>query len=473
MVGLRLKRFVKANLSKEEAEELYGLGKAAVIWTLLELSSGLEASANGGGEEPVSPSTPSGQIPVYKKPNKSTRGRKKPGRKKGHPGARRKEPENIDEEKQHILEICPCCGEQLDEPFDHRTRITEDIPEVKPVITKHIINRYRCPKCKKVSDAPVADALPKAKVGNNILALTAWMHYGLGTTISQIVNVLNVHLHFKLTPGGLVNMWRRLAEILDAWYEQICAEAKDSSTLHADETGWRVNGITNWLWCFTNRDITCYIIDRSRGSPALLGFLGETFDGTLVTDFWAAYNAIACDTRQYCFAHLFREIEKVDERNNSSQWERFRKKLTRILRDAVRLHSNHAEDDAARESRRTRLTKRLAKLCATDWFDPDAERLAKRLDKYADGIFTFLDYDDVPHTNNHAEREIRPAVIMRKVIQQNRSDKGAHTQAVLMSIYRTLKLRGHDPVKTIVSTLETYIHTGIIPPLPGKYCPDG
>jgi hypothetical protein len=319
----------------------------------------------------------------------------------------------------------------------------------------------------------VVDALPKAKIGNNILALTAWMHYGLGTTISQIVNVLNVHLCFKLTPGGLVNMWRRLAEILETWYEEICAEAKDSSTLHADETGWRVDGKTNWLWCFTNKDLTCYIIDRSRGSPALLDFLGDTFDGTLVTDFWAAYNAIACDTRQYCLAHLFREIEKVDERNNSAQWGRFRKKLTRILRDALRLHSNHAFDNAARASRRARLADRLAKLCATDWSDPDAVRLSNRLDKYADGIFTFLDYDDVPHTNNHAEREIRPAVIMRKVVQQNRSDKGAHTQAVLMSIYRTLKLRGLDPVKTVVSNLENYILTGHIPPLPGKHCSDG
>lgn len=105
--------------------------------------------------------------------------------------------------------------------------------------------------------------------------------------------------------------------------------------------------------------------------------------------------------------------------------------------------------DAARVSRRARLAGRLAKLCATDWSDPDAVRLSNRLDKYADGIFTFLDYDDVPHTNNHA-------------------DKGAHTQAVLMSIYRNLKMRGLDPVKTIIANLEEYLLTGQLPPLPEK-----
>ena len=475
MTGAGLERFVKANLNEKEAKALYRLGEGAVVWALLEYAARLKLAASGNGD-PITPSTPSGQIPVYKKPSTSGRGRKKPGRKKGHPGVRRKEPERIDEVAEHFLHECPCCGGKLGKPSGQRMRITEDIPKVEPIITLHKINRYCCPKCKAVSEAPVADALPKARIGNNILALSAWMHYGLGTTISQIVKVLNVHLHFKLTPGGLVNMWRRLAEILDDWYEQICSEARDSSTLHADETGWRVNGKTNWLWCFTNSNVTCYVIDRSRGSPPLLKFLGEAFDGTLVTDFWAAYNAIACDTRQYCLAHLFREIEKVDARTakgREGEWARFRKKLVRMLRDAIRLHSNRDIDDAARESRRARLAERLSRLCALGWSDPDVVRIANRLDKYADGIFTFLDYDDIPHTNNHAERELRPAVIMRKVIQQNRSDKAAHTQAVLMSIYRTLKLRGLDPVQTIVSNLANYAFNGHLPPLPENPRADG
>jgi len=37
---------------------------------------------------------------------------------------------------------------------------------------------------------------------------------------------------------------------------------------------------------------------------------------------------------------------------------------------------------------------------------------------------------------------------------------------VLMSVYRTLKLRGHDPTKTITNALKTYLTTGQLPPLP-------
>jgi len=35
-----------------------------------------------------------------------------------------------------------------------------------------------------------------------------------------------------------------------------------------------------------------------------------------------------------------------------------------------------------------------------------------------------------------------------------------------MSVYRTLKLRGHNPTKTIANALKTYLTTGTMPPLP-------
>ena len=59
-----------------------------------------------------------------------------------------------------------------------------------------------------------------------------------------------------------------------------------------------------------------------------------------------------------------------------------------------------------------------------------------------------------------------PAVILRKNSQSNRSDRGAATQAVLMSVYRTLRLRGLNPTKTIADALKTHLLTGLLPPLP-------
>jgi DNA-directed RNA polymerase subunit N (RpoN/RPB10) len=462
--------FIKANLTRVEAERLYDLGREATIWVILEITSRWGRSQDSDAMSEIS--TPSGQIPVYKKPNIDNRRRKKPGAKFGHPGTRREIPPTIDEEKVHSLDECPSCGEALGAAFEQRERIVEDIPEVKPIITKHIIKRYRCKSCGRTHEAIVAEALSGAAVGNNVVALTAWMHYGLGTTLSQIIAVLNSHLSFKISEGGLVDIWRRLSKILDEWYGQIALEARSEAVLHADETGWRVNGKTYWLWCFSSKNLTCYFINRSRGSPALLEFMGETFSGTLITDFWPAYNRIACEGRQYCLAHMFRELDRVDERNKSGEWKTFRKKLMRIFADAMRLKKSDAADDAW-ESRYARVLDRLNILCGKTSRDADVNRLSARVRKYSDGMFTFLIEENVDHTNNHAEREIRPAVIMRKVIQQNRSDRGAHTQEVLMSVFRTLKLRGHDPMKTVVSALSDYLITGTLPPLPVVKLSDG
>jgi len=78
----------------------------------------------------------------------------------------------------------------------------------------------------------------------------------------------------------------------------------------------------------------------------------------------------------------------------------------------------------------------------------------------------FLSHPEVPPTNYHGEREIRPALIMRKMIQGNQSEAGAKTQSILMTVFRTLKRRGYNPVDAVVNALKTAIRTGQLPPLP-------
>ena len=112
-------------------------------------------------------------------------------------------------------------------------------------------------------------------------------------------------------------------------------------------------------------------------------------------------------------------------------------------------------------------------LARADYADADAARLGKRLLRHADQLFTFLDYPDVPFENNFAERMIRPAVIIRKNSLCNRSEKGAAVQAVLMSIYRTLKLRSHNPIAVVAKSLRTYLQTGTLPSLPEAIVADG
>ena len=195
-------------------------------------------------------------------------------------------------------------------------------------------------------------------------------------------------------------------------------------------------------------------------------FFTSIFEGVLVADFWAAYLGVWCADRQACVAHLLREIADVDARETAAEWCAFSTKLKRLLRDGLRL--KHREDLSAEGRRRRvrRIDARLTELVGWQSDHKEVRRIVKRLNKYRDALFTFLDYEDVPADNNHAEREIRPAVMIRKRSQGNRSASGAQTQAILMSVYRTLHARGHGPLDTIVRALKTYVRTGQLPPLP-------
>lgn len=472
-----------------------------MAWMLLALAKHIaeqNARLAEGQASPVvsatTPATPSGMIPVYEKPATPKR-RKRPGARNGHPGARRARPTKIDRREEHRLKRCPHCAGPVQRCRRTRTRIIEDIPEqITPVVTEHILHRDYCPNCKKDVEPVVPDAMPGAALGHSVVALTSWFHYGLGITIAQVIDILSHHLQTRITPGGLVDAWQRLARVLADWYEQIAEQARKSAVLHADETGWRVMGQTCWLWCFANHQVIYYMIDRTRGRPALQKFFTDAFKGTLVTDFWSAYESVCADDRQYCLVHLLRELEKVDDqrtvapRAGDAEWQAFARKLRRLIRDGIRLRKRPDFSPLRYATRIRLMDRRLTELA--QWpredntpvhtdpdtpvsTDPDTLRIAKRLRKHGDFLFTFLDKPEVPFDNNLAERAIRPAVILRKNSQSNRSEGGAATQAILMSIYRTLRLRGLDPTKTITAALKTYLQTGQLPPLPEPVAADG
>jgi len=406
----------------------------------------------------VSPTTPSGMTPPYLKPSPARR-RKRPGRKRGHEGVSRIKPEEVDHVKEHTLQRCPECHTPVKEPVKEYKRYTEDIPPVeKPEVTEHTIYGYWCPHCKKIVFASVTDALPNAMIGLRLVVFTAWLHYLVGVSVNNIVKILSVVCRFKLSAGGLTQAWKNLSLLVEPLYAAIGQRISTSAVLNADETGWRLNGVTHWLWCFTTKDLSYYLITKSRGSPVLKELLGVLFKGILICDFWGAYNKISALAKQRCFYHLFTELAKVDKTNASAEWKAFRKKLLRLLKDAIRLYERKDRlEQKDYDRRKKRLYGRLEQFLKFDYTFKDGKRLIKRLKRHKNELFTFLEFEGVSPYNNHAEQQLRKPVLTRKVSQQNRSEQGSKTQAVLMTLFRSAELQGKNPVETVLSLAKASI----------------
>jgi transposase len=409
-------------------------------------------------------STPSAMRPVYTKPPRSKR-RRKPGRKKGHPGVRRSVPAQIDRIVEHKLTECPTCHNPLGEPCGKHSQIVEDMPPVRPEVTKHVIYEYKCSPCGTKVAAPMTEALPRATLGLRLTLLSAFLHYALGMTTRNICTWLRTFCQFQVTPGGLVLNWQRLAEILIPVYEDLAHAARLSAVLNIDESRWRIAGRTAWIWCFTNATLAYYVLKPSRASPVVKKVLGSFFQGILITDFFGAYNRIQAFAKQKCVVHLLRELKQISLRNRSEEWKRFARRLKRLMHEALKLVI--AKDKLGKrkyDNRVANLHIRLADIFEASYRDKDCNRLAKRLAKHSEELFVFLLHPDVPADNNHAERQIRYAVVMRKNSYGNRSKGGAQAQAILMSIFRTCRLRGIDPIEFMINSVAAAIRSGT--PLP-------
>ena len=169
---------------------------------------------------------------------------------------------------------------------------------------------------------------------------------------------------------GVLRLRQRFRGEAEALLETI----RGSPALNIDETGWRVNGVNDYLWVFTDKFHTAYKIIHSRASQVVLDTLGEDYQGTINSDFYSAYNPLPY-RKQKCYTHLGREFHKVSEGNNSGEFRWLKRKVDRLRGDSVRLKTNREKYTPAVFQRRLqRLKQRAWEFGDMEFTDPDSIR---------------------------------------------------------------------------------------------------
>jgi transposase len=395
------------------------------------------------------------------------KGKKKGRGKKGRKGAGNKEKTiPITRTETAKVERCNICGKDLAyQPSleSENIRIIADIPEI-PVeleVIKVKQEKKYCNHCKKVITANSELALPKTDIGLNTTTAIIYLWVGLCLPFTRISAYLNTFFRQKISTAGLASHIIMIVRIMKTVYEEILEDIKSSGILHADETGWRVNGKNWWLWVFGTSDSAYYTVDKSRGSDVVRRILGEIFTGVLVVDGWKSYLAVICK-QQSCMAHLLRKIRKLHAAfPKLGSVFKFYVKFRKILKDGERLQSQRKElGEEIFKRRLEKLHKRLNELLT--WTNPNdiLKDIIEKVKRQQPRILTFVEHPDVPCHNNFGEYLIRIGVMKRKVSFGSKSSAGAEAYAILLSIYSTCKLRGIPFVGFIKQSLKHYIRTG-------------
>lgn len=135
---------------------------------------------------------------------------------------------------------------------------------------------------------------------------------------------------------------------------------------------------------------------------------------------------------------------------------KFRRIVRRLFTDALIFSRKKEILRDERIRRQTKFLKRLDRVICLKSKDKNVLRLQKRLTAYRNGMFTFV-VEDVGATNNFSERMIRFAVIIRKVCFHTMSGRGSETLSILLTVFKTMELRGLDPYSETLKLLEKYI----------------
>jgi transposase len=382
--------------------------------------------------------------------NQLKKRRKRPGRKKGHDASHRPTP--TPDQVSRVIDVpapthCPCCKDQL---VDRRVVVQyqTDLPPIVPIITQFNVEVGTCPRCGRLQrgkhEEQTSEALGAANhtIGPVALTMAAEMKHHLGVPYRKICDFFQTYCDLHVAPATLVRAEQRLTTLAQPTYELLVEALRLCHVIHADETGWRIGRVNAWLWVFTSKETTIYVIRRSRGHEVPEEILGD-FDGYLIVDGLKSYDVLDV-AKGRCNGHLLRRCKELEQTLPKRQ-QHWARQLKELLQDALALAQKRDELTAEVYAKRVQqIEDRL-----DDWLDAaaptpddDVYRLVKHVASHRAEWLVFLRDAEVPATNNHAERMIRPAVITRKVGGCNKTLKGAAVHGVLASLIASCRQQG-------------------------------
>ncbi len=334
---------------------------------------------------------------------------------------------------------CPHCGSaDLEATGVFEDHFVADIPEPKVEWHRYRRHVHRCRHCQKTCQGRGDLELPGAHIGPRARLLTCYGRAHLGISLGKTQNLLHDFFGLTISRAGLLGHLRWGGTLFAPVVEELLELLRNSPVVQGDETGWRINGQAAWAWCFRDPRLAIFLIDHHRSRDVLVRVLGTSFAGTLVSDFYAAYNGLAC-AKQRCLVHLLRELAKLREELPWQSVRAFIQPLIDLFQEALTLGKDRGQYSpvAFAQAHQAILDRFDELLLNSQSRHPECLRIWRRLFKHCDELFTFLRDSRVPADNNGSERDIRSLAAARNDGGTHRADWSATAFGQLKSIIVT------------------------------------
>jgi hypothetical protein len=237
---------------------------------------------------------------------------------------------------------------------------------------------------------------------------------------------------------------KQAEDAVGASYEALRASVKDQPVVHTDDTGWRMGGESAFLMAFVTPRISVFQIRRQHRNEEVRELIPANFAGVLVCDRGKSYDAreLEAVAQQKCLSHLIRNASET-AKEKTGRARQFGQQLKNILQRALSLRADRKNSPPEEYRRQARALDEdlTTHLRGRTLRDPDNQRLLNGVGTQHDrgNVLRFLGDEAVEPTNNRAERDLRPAVIARKVSHCSKNERGARAFEAFSSLLQTIR----------------------------------
>jgi transposase len=406
--------------------------------------------------------------------------RGKAGGQPGHPGHHRAlvPVERVDAIVDLAPDACRHCARRLHARHavgDPRRHQVTELPPLAAHITEYRCHRRQCPDCGTITLATLPDEHAN-QFGPQLTALIAYLTVVCRMPRLVVQRFLEGVLQIPISLGSTQNAWEETSAAVAATYAELDAALRHEAVLNVDETSHRTNGDKRWLWTFVARTFVVYRIATSRGADVLKTVLGDAFAGILGSDRLPSYLTYVVGQRQFCWAHVTRNLLSALDLATTPAAKRFCREALVLDRRLFRLWHRFRGDPGVRGSPLTRaqliervlpIEKRLFALGerSLNAANADVRNLAHAFFVRNQHFFTFVYEEGVAPTNNAAERALRTAVQWRKIMFGTRSAQGERAVERLLTIVRTCQLQELNALMYLTAAITAHRCRHVVPSL--------
>ncbi len=316
-----------------------------------------------------------------------------------------------------------------------------------------------CPDCRARTEGRFPGDMPgPLRYGTGLQAFTTNLPGARMPSPPRAVAMVQAVSGPMLSEATCLGYIRRLRAAPGPWEEAAVARLPERPALHADGTGFRVDGRRRWLHVPTDGSLTLKRPHRRRGCGAI-GDIGviPRHTGTPGHDCWAGHLTHHRCTHRPFGSHILRELTSVVE-SSGFRWARLMK---RPLRGACH-RASRSDARVLPEAGRLAVRRRCRTIPAQGGGElpeipprpkgrrgrvagSDAHSLHGRLGRHGGSVLRFMADPDVSFTDNAGERKIRMARVRIKVSGCFRTQLHAGAWCRISSYPSPMAALGYNP----------------------------